>query len=425
MNMDNASSGGDIKRSPNKIFRFFINVILPLAALGCGIAITYHLLQTGPEAKPKKRPPMAALVEVMKIKSSDQQTSVSGMGEIIPAEEVELKPRVSGEIVEISPDFAPGGYFDSGETMLRIDSRDYELIEEQLASQAAQARSDLVIEMGNQRIAERELALLGEDVKDEEKELILRQPQLKQLQAASSFADSKLEKARLDLARTSIMAPFNSIVTEKNVTTGTRVNESTILTRLVGTDVFWLRLTVPVQQLNWITIPIRDGEGGSKVKIRVPSGSYRMGEVIRLEAELESQGRMAQLLVAIEDPLSLKEENRDKPKLLLGSYVSAEIEGKTVHGVRISRANLHDNDTVWLMDDEGKLEIRSAEILFREKDHIIVNGSLKEGERIVTSTLSSPVSGTLLRVEGDKKGSGMKKQDQGKGQEAGRKNGEE
>ena len=421
--MDKANSGGDIQRSPNKILRFFINVILPLAALCCGIAITYHLLQTGPEAKPKKRPPTAALVEVIEVKSIDQRAYISGMGEIVPAEQVELKPRVSGEIVEINPDFSPGGYFNSGETMLRIDSRDYELIEEQLASQADQARSDLVIEMGNQRIAQRELTLLGEDVKEEEKELILRQPQLKQLQAASRFADSKLEKARLDLERTSLKAPFNGVVTEKNVTVGTRVIESTVLTNLVGTDLFWLRLTVPVQQLNWISIPERTGEHGSRVKIKVPSGGFREGEVIRLEAELESQGRMARLLIAIDDPLSLEEENRAKPKLLLGSYVSAEIEGKTVHGVRISRADLHDNDTVWLMDDEGRLEIRPVEILFREKDHVIVNGSLDGGERLITTTLSSPIPGTLLRVEGDKQAEAVRRQGEVQGE--GRKSGEE
>lgn len=397
---------GEVQHKPNRIFSFFMNFLLPLTALACGIAITWHLLQTGPEAKPKKRPPNATLVEIMTVDAGPQKTFINAMGEIIPSQEVEIKPRVSGEVLEVNPEFLPGGHFTAGETMLRIDRTDYELAAEQLASQVLQAKSDLALEMGNQRIASRELALMGESVSQEEKALILREPQLEKLLAASRFAESKLARARLDLVRTEIKAPFNGVVSSHSVDKGARVTETTTLASLVGTDAFWLRLTLPVSQLDWVHIPENSTDQGAAVRIYPQSGKnsemHRNGEIIRLDAALETQGRMARLLVEIKDPLSLSDENKGKPRLLLGSYVKAEIEGIPVKsGIKLERALLHDNDTVWLMDKDGRLEIRPVKVLFRAQDHVILDDSISTGEKVVTSSMSSPVAGIPLRLEGD------------------------
>ena len=116
--------------------------------------------------------------------------------------------------------------------------------------------------------------------------------------------------------------------------------------------------------------------------------------------------------------------------LSLGSVYAQKVKGngKTVNKTRnvgsFDGIGVAGSFDVFLVSgDEGKLEIRPVEVLFREKDHVIVNGSLDEGERLITTTLSSPIPGTLLRVEGDQQGQAMKRQ--GKGQGEGRKSGEE
>jgi RND family efflux transporter MFP subunit len=401
---DRQTAPGEISRTSSRISRFFMHFLMPVAALACGALITVYLLNTGPQAKPAKRPPIATLVEVQQLKSAPQQTKVSAMGEIIPAKEVEIKPQVSGEIINTSDDFQLGGYFHAGEELLKIDRTNYELVLRQLESDLATAESDLALEMGNQRIAEREITLLDEKVSNEERNLILRKPQLLKLQALRDDVLARLSKAKLDLERTTIKAPFNGVVAEKMVDIGAMASESAALAKIVGTDAFWLQLTLPVEQLRWLKIPNNTTENGSNVTI-YPQGSpspslARSGKVVRLIAALEDQGRMAQLLVRIDDPLSLKEENRNKPKLLLGSYVRAEIEGITIDsGYRIDRSNLHDSNTVWLMNDEGKLDIRAVEVSYRGQDSIIVSSGIRDGESLVVSPLSSPVAGTALRLD--------------------------
>ncbi len=116
------------------------------------------------------------------------------MGEIIPAREVEIKPRVSGEIIEVSNEFLPGGFFSANQIMVSIDHTDYELVVRQLESDVAKTESDLAMEMGNQRIAQRELTLLGEKVSKEEEALILRKPQLEKLYATKTLPNQNLPR---------------------------------------------------------------------------------------------------------------------------------------------------------------------------------------------------------------------------------------
>lgn len=397
---------GEVHRAPNKLASFILHFLLPLIALACGIAITIYLLETKPQAKPRKRPPSATLVEIQEAKSGPQQTVLHAMGEIVPAREVDLKPLVSGEIIEMDNDFMPGGFYSAGQTLVKIDPTDYQLAVQQLQSETTKADSDLLLEMGYQRIAEKEFALLGEEVSDEEKALILRVPQLEKLQAIQTSARAGLAKAKLDLDRTQVRAPFNSVVSDRKVDRGALVGGTTVLAHLVGTDQFWLRLTLPVEQLSWVDIPTTGDTVGSTVRIypqgNAGSKSYRLGHVIRLEASLEDQGRMAQLLVAIDDPLSRKAENAGKPLVLLGSYVRAEIIGKTISsGIKVARSHLRDGNTVWLMSESGMLDIRKVDVLFRDREQVIINGGVHEGERIVVSSLASPIAGIPLKVTED------------------------
>lgn len=395
---------GELQRPPHRFASFTLHILMPLFALACGIAITVYLLNTSPKSTPIKPAQTSILVEVEQVSLAPQRTLVRTMGEIIPAQEVEIKPRVNGEVSDISNEFMPGGYFLAGQTMLTIDSTDYELVARQLESNVTKAESDLALEMGYQRIAEKEYKLLGESVSDQEKNLILRIPQLDKLKAALDYSQSMRAQARLDLERTEIKAPFNGVIDSRMVDTGAKITESTVLAKIVGTDTFWLMLTVPIEQLRWLKIPGRSEEKGSTVHIFTqgstsPSFS-RTGQVIRLIASLEEQGRMAQLLVEIDDPLSRKQENREKPRLLLGSYVQAEIEGIPIEsGIRVERTDIHEGNTVWLMDDNGMLDIREVEITFRGRDHVIVESGLQNGEHLVTSALSSPIAGIPLRVK--------------------------
>jgi hypothetical protein len=53
------------------------------------------------------------------------------------------------------------------------------------------------------------------------------------------------------------------------------------------------------------------------------------------------------------------------------------------------------------MDDQGNLDIRTVEIAFRARDHVLITGGINADEKLVTSNLPSPVQGMALRIMGE------------------------
>jgi len=382
-------------------------VLVPLAILAVGFVGARAFLSTGPEAERKPPARQARVVDITHPEVMDAAVVLEAMGPAMPAKEVELKPQVSGQIIEFSENVVPGGLFAQGELLMRIDPRDYELAERQRASDVALAQRDLKLEMGQQHVAKREYELLGEVIDTDDAELVLRMPQLASATQRLEAAKAMLEDARLDLERTSIAAPFNALVRAKHVDRGEIVTPVSALATLVGTDEYWIEVSVPVADLKWITFPRRRGEPGSEVRIYNPAAwgkeIYRLGEVLRLAGDLEQDGRMARVLVSVRDPLSLSPENEHRPVLLLGSYLRVEIEGQGLASViSLDRELLRDGDAVWVMTADDTLAIHPVEIAHRGRDHVLVSAGITSTDRIVVTDLPAAVPGMLLRLrDGD------------------------
>ena len=378
------------------------HLLIPIVVLICGALLAGVLFQTGPKAKRKPLVRLARLVQIQEVHFSNQPVLIQAMGNVQPARKIDLQPRVSGEVIQVNDQLVPGGLFLKGQTILQIDPTDYALVVRQRTSETAQAKSQLRLELGQQSIAQREYELLGEKIRDEDRDLVLRKPQLESAKAMIETHQAALDKALLDLERTTVKSPFNAIIQTREVDIGALVTNSTNIATLVGTDQYWIEVPVPVDTLQWIRVPNSTSKKGSSVQIYNDAawgkGKYKAGFVDRLASDLEDQGRMARLFISVPDPLGLKTKLSPTP-LLLRSYVRVEIEGKELESVAaIDRNLLRDGDKVWIMDNENKLEIRSVEISFRGREQVMVTGGLREGERLITTHLSAPVQGMPLRT---------------------------
>ncbi len=387
----------------SEIVPLLLQLFFSLVVLGCGAAVATYYLKTAPQAKPRKRAPIPLTVQVESVKYASHQVVINAMGTIIPAQEITLSSQVKGEVVAISEHLIPGGFVNKGEPLLTIDPTDYKLILLQHNSDVAKAESDLALEMGNQLIARKEFEILGEKTSEGEKRLILRQPQLDHKKATLKGAKARLKQAELDLARTRIDAPFNTVILSRSVNIGSQISATTPLARLAGTDEFWLKLSIPLEQLRWIEIPGNRLSSGSEVTITVhqnrSSTAIRMGRVVRLAPDLEEQGRMAVLYVSIKDPLCRLTENSHKPRLLIGSYVNAEIKGiQLKSAVAVKRRYIHNADTLWLLSENNTLIPRKIDITFKNRDYVFISSGLQDGEKIITSPLSAPVKGTSAKL---------------------------
>ena len=388
--------------NPGPSRRPILRIVISLIVLSVGVGTASYLKNSAPRSQ--KRPPakLTPVVQVETVQPSGYQIVVTAMGTVIPDREIVLKPRVSGEIVEIHPEFTEGGIFKKGMKVLQIDPKDYELNLEQKQSAVTHAEYALKLELGHQEVAKREWELLNGNnpAQDMEKELALRKPHLDKARADLAAAQADFKKAMLDFKRTHIMAPFNAMVRSKTVDLGSQVTPQEPLAELVGTDSYRIQTSIPVDRLEWIQIPGKAGDSGSTARIIYDQGHECSGTVTRLMGDLSTQGRMARILVEVTDPLGLKASSQRGPPLLIGEYVRVEIQGRKLDGVfKLPRTALRDNSSVWIAGENQTLKIRKVRPIWRDANVVLLKEGLKTGERLIVSDLPGAVEGMSVRVD--------------------------
>ncbi len=359
-------------------------------------------------------------VEVTEIVHSNEEVVVSVQGTVTAAQQVQLRPEVAGRIVNLSSSLVPGGLLSSGETIANIDERDYEVYRSAQKNTVARARLALRQEKARQSVAEEEWELLEGSIPATEsnRDLALRLPQIAQAEAAIEAAEGALAKTELDLERCTITAPFDAVVLHEQVDLGQQVNSQTAIATLVGTDAYWVQVSLPMEHLEWIEIPGLRGQRnrrGSAATIIHKAGSLeisRQGRVERLLGDVDPAGRMARLLIVIDDPLNLKgpKESKELP-LLLGSYVTVKIQGRTINNTvvlpRRALREIHYDDAgdsngaregIWIMDNNDRLATREAEVIWRNEETVMISNGFADGERLITSNISTPIEGMKLMI---------------------------
>jgi RND family efflux transporter MFP subunit len=392
------SSDGGI---PRKRSRIYLSIVLSIAVLAAGVAGAAYIGKKAPKAR--KRPPakMTPLVQVTRVHPGTHKVVVAAMGTVIPAREIILESRVSGEIVAIHPEFTVGGFLDKGSEILRIDPEDYQLAVTLAQAKIKDSESVLKVVQEEAAASEEEWRLLYKANPQGYKipALVAKKPQLEAAKAKLAADGADLQKAKLNLARTRIRAPFNAIVRAKQVDIGSQVSGQEQLAELVGTDTYWIRASIPIDRLSWILIPGNPAGSGSRVRISHRNGYELAGTVIKLLGDLETEGRMARILVEVQDPLGLKIKGKYQLPLLIGEYVRIEIEGRELQNVyRIPRSALRDDSNIWIASDDGRLEIRSVKTLWRDAQTVVLEEGLEPNSRLIVSDLAAPVNGMPVKV---------------------------
>lgn len=374
-----------------------------LGILIAGAAITLLIFSTEPEAtRSGAMRETAMLVDVVEVERDTFTPSITAYGTVEPSQDVILSPRVGGEIIRLSENFTPGGYVQEGEVLLQIDPSDYRNILQQRRSELQQAEADLNIEMGRQEVAKQDYELLDDTLAGANKNLVLREPQLKSARSIVESAEAAVRQAELDLQRTTVRAPFDAYILTHNVNVGSQVSPGDDLARLVGLDEYWIEATLPQSSLRWISVP-QNGGKGSPVTIRNQTAweenEQRKGSLFRLIGSIEGDTRMARVLVSVPDPHGYLSGDLSQPRLMIGSFVETKIQAKKLENVvRLNRDYVRQDDTVWVMADDT-LDIRNVNIIFRDATYAYITEGLNDGEQIVTTNLSTVVEGSPLRLE--------------------------
>lgn len=375
-------------------------------------AVSWFFMATKPVSMRKRAETTRFAVNVLEVSVGEAPVQIRALGTIRPYQETNINARVSSQVVFLSENSDIGAIVKKDEVLVKLDADTYVNTLRLKKSDLAKAKAAYELEMGQQSVAKAEAeqlkqlssSFIGEVVISD---LALRAPQLAQAKADVEAAEAAVKMAQLDVDYTTIKAPYNSMVTERNVSVGSLTNTQDNLMTLVGIDEYRIEAAVAIDKLTSLNLK---KNANSKVQITTSTGVVREGRIIRHVASLDSATRMGRILISIPDPLGIK---NNAPALILGDHAEVVFKAGTLeNSVIVPRRALQPNDSVFVAmpvtqnkddgsDEDGVqyvLDIREVDIAWKDLDNVYIRSGLENSEYVITSVIPTAIQGMPLTI---------------------------
>jgi len=297
-----------------------------------------------------------------------------------------------------------------GELLLRVDPTDYQVALQRAEALLKGAEAQLIFEKARSAQAKKEWEFTGRPL-SEAPLLALRVPYLAEAEANIEQAKAEVERARVKLEKTRIKAPYNGIISRKNVDIGQFVSAGIPLAETFAVDFVEIRLPLSDQDLSKMSdLDFTDALRGKKVNLlgfaNGRSSSWE-GQAERFERVVEQTNRSQYLVVRVGNPYDLKDLNSRANPLLVGTFVTADFVGRELPNVfKLRRSGLIQGDRVALIEANSRLKLVDVELTYADDNYYYVSG-LDESSEIVTSSIGIPVDGMVVEVKNASKGESL------------------
>lgn len=386
-----------------KHLQLVVNVALLPLLIVVAFLIAFLLLKSR-ETPEKRTPPSAVpVVQVTRNELVTVTPKVESFGSSRAYLETALAFQVSGQIVELAPDFDVGRTIKKGQLLARIDATDYEAQLAEREGSLAQAVSTLADEEARAQIAADDWIESGRAL-SRASDLALRKPQLASAKAQVISAKSAVDKARIDLERTEIRAPYDAVITSRETAPGNLATVGAVIGTLISRDRIEVELPLTPRQVR--LMGFEELQSGSiEVALTTPArpGLQWTGRVRRINPEIDSTNRTLRVIAEIENPF-----DGEGRKLAVGAFLNADMPAKPIsHVIELVESQIVDDSFVWVVGendtlakceisivhtDEGLVVARADGIEKKRELRIILRPlpSFEEGAKVVVSDIVSP-----------------------------------
>jgi len=318
-------------------------------------------------------------------------------GRISPTRVADVRPRVSGIIVERL--FDQGSEVKAGDPLYRIDPRPFDV--EVQSTEAALARAKAGLEQATSQ-ANRVATLYKEkaapEAKNEEAVATLRQAQA---DVAARKAD--VARARLNLDYATIRAPIDGIVGAARVSEGALVvqNDSTSLATIQQLDPIYADFTQSVNEMHQLRRALDTGElvasDAMKVRLVLDDGELypQIGKLLFSEAKVDAHTGQVTLRGEFPNP---------KRELLPGMYVRVQVEqGIDSDAIAVPQQAIQRNSgggsEVFVVNNDGRVTIQPVKIGSLQDGMWFVTDGLKSGDKVVVEGFQKFAPGDKVRAQ--------------------------
>lgn len=320
-------------------------------------------------------------------------------GRIAPTRVSEVRPRVSGIVVERL--FHQGTEVKAGDVLYKIDPRPFEV--EVQSTEAALARAKATLEQATQhanRIATLTSQRAAPEAKNEEAIASLRQAEA---DVAGRKAD--VARAKLNLDYATIRAPIDGIVGAALVSEGALVvqNETASLATIQQLDPIYADFTQSVTELNQLRRAFETGDldriapDAMKVRLVLDDGSvYPLpGKLLFSDAKVDAHTGQVTLRGEFHNP---------KRELLPGMYVRVQIEqGIDSDAIAVPQQAIQRNSgggsEVFVVKADNLVAVQPVRTGSAQDGFWFVNEGLKAGDRVVVEGFQKFAAGDRVRPQ--------------------------
>ena len=267
-----------------------LGVILPIAIWVAALVAIYKVKSPVVEP-PEELEKSVPLVDSARVRPYTDTFMIEADGVVVPFREIQLASQVSGRIAFKSENCRAGRKVKKGEELFRVDPQDYQLAVEQLKRQLRQAEIDLedarleitkatdLLKLANEdlKLATAEYSRLKKlretsnvitisDVERAQRAELTAQNTVVQYSAQLSSARQReyksesskelmeisLQKANLDLARTTVKAPVDGVIIRELVEEDSFAQPGTNLVTIEDTKQGEIRANLKMDDLLWV-----------------------------------------------------------------------------------------------------------------------------------------------------------------------------
>ncbi|NHM01396.1 efflux RND transporter periplasmic adaptor subunit [Flavobacterium difficile] len=317
------------------------------------------------DKKGDKKPPLS--VTAIVVSSKDFSNAISLSGSIEANENVEIRSEVSGIVEKIS--FSEGSNVSKGQVLLKVNDIE-------LRAQLSQALTKQKLAGENERRAK--LLLQKEAISQEEYDI-----------ASAEFRSLKAQTQLIQaqIAKTTIRAPFSGKIGLRNISPGTYVTPTTIITKLVSSNQVKISFSIPEKYASEI-------ESKASILFTIPNNPQKFSaKIYAIEPEIETATRTLKIRAIA---------NNSNGKLLPGTFATIELSLKNIKDAIVIPTEavvpIQDGKVVFIANN-GKAKEVKIETLARTAKDVVVTSGIKSGDTLLTSGVMALKDEAEIKVQ--------------------------
>jgi membrane fusion protein (multidrug efflux system) len=301
-------------------------------------------------------------------------------GRITPIRVAEVRPRVSGIIVERT--FQQGSVVAAGSVLYSIDPAPFQV--ELDSARAALARAEAVLFQAARQEDRIKSLVAGNAASQAQYDLALANE--RQAEAEVAAQKAAVARAELNLDYTNVRAPISGRIGRALVTEGALVSQTAHLATIQQLDPIYADFTQSVAELNKLRRDLAAGrvEGVSEeanVRLVLDDGALYSQTGRLLFSEISVDPTTAKVTLRGEFP-------NPKAELLPGMYVRVVIEeGILTNGIAIPTQAIQRNNAggseVYVINDQGRSVLQPVRTSRTMGTNTLIEDGLRPGYRVV------------------------------------------